>query len=152
MKKIKDEKGQELEKKDEDILIEELLTNLRIKKNWTYLDVVDQLSKLGVMVEEKTIRKWEVGLEYPNLDIIYKLSELYYIPAEDFIAAKSNSYTKYYNSIHRTFIKWFCYLTGLSFKVAYVILYIALFLTLIGSFMFFINCCNDFIKVRQLSS
>ena len=133
----------------EEMTIEELLSNLRNKNNWTYLDVVQELSKLGVMLEEKTIKKWEIGLEYPELDMIYKLSELYYIPAENFITAKSNSYKKGYNYIHQKFIKWFCYLTGVSFKVAYVLMYAILFIALVWSFMFFIGNCKDCLEVLQ---
>lgn len=137
------------EKQVEKRTIEELLSDLRKEKNWTHLDVIQELSKLNVIVDEKKIKKWEIGLEYPDIDIMYKLSELYFIPVEDFINSKSNSYAKGYNSIHKTFIKWFCYLTGLSFKVGYVILYIVLFITLIFSFMFFINNCNEFLRIKR---
>lgn len=132
-----------------EITIEQLLTDLRNEKNWTYINVVEELSKLGVILEEKTIKKWEIGLVYPELDLIYKLSELYFVPAEVFIIAKSNSYTKGYNAIHQRLIKWFCYLTGLSFKVAYVLMYTILFLALIFAFMFFLNNCETTLEVLR---
>lgn len=128
--------------------IEELLVNLRTEKNWTYLDVVQELSKMNVFVNEKTIKKWEIGLIYPDTNIIYKLSELYLIPSTDFITAKNNSYAKGYQSIHKTFIKWFCYITGFSIKVGCIISYIILFIVLIGAFMFFINKCTEFVGIR----
>ena len=140
---IKQEEQNEL--KDEDIskidianiTIEQLLTDLRIKKNWTYLEVVQELTKLGVIVDEKTVKKCEFGLVYPELDIIYKLSELYFIPSEVLVTAKNNSYTKGYNAINQRIIKWICYLTGLSFKVAFILMYSFIFLVLIWSFIFF---------------
>ncbi len=132
----------------EERTIEELLEELRNKKNWSYIDVIEELSKLGVIVDIKTIKKWELGLEYPDTNILYKFSELYFFPAENFIMAKSNSYTKGYNSIHRTFIKWICYFTGVSFKVGYVISITAIFIALILAFMFFISKCDEFLQMR----
>ena len=85
--------------------IEELLIDLRKKKNWTYINMIQELNKMGVSIDEKTIRKWEIGLEYPDINMIYKLSELYFIPSNDFIIAKNNSYSEGYQSIHKTFIK-----------------------------------------------
>lgn len=107
MKKEED-KSTQLEKRS----IEELLTDLRKEKNWSYIDVVQALSKMNVFVDEKMIKKWEIGLEYPDTNTLYKLSELYLIPATDFVTAKNNSYTKGSQAIHKTFIKWFCYITG----------------------------------------
>ena len=72
----------------EERTIEELLEELRNKKNWSYIDVIEELSKLGVIVDIKTIKKWELGLEYPDTNILYKFSELYFFPAENFIMAK----------------------------------------------------------------
>ena len=127
--------------------IEELLIDLRKKKNWTYINMIQELNKMGVSIDEKTIRKWEIGLEYPDINMIYKLSELYFIPSNDFIIAKNNSYSEGYQSIHKTFIKWFCYITGFSIKAGYIITNIFIYATLIGAFMFFIGKCNELIEV-----
>ena len=129
--------------------LEDLLYNLRKDKGWSILNVVQELANLGVIVDEKIIRKWEAGLEYPNTDILYKFSELYYFPIENFIMAKNNSYSEGYNSIHKTFIKWFCYLTGFSLKFCYVAFYVLIYGALILSFMFFVAKCNDFLTLRQ---
>lgn len=128
--------------------IEELLIDLRNEKNWTYINVIHELSKMDIFVDEKTIKKWEVGLEYPDMDTIYKLSELYFIPSNDFIIAKNNSYAKGYKSIHKTFIKWFCYITGFSIKAGYIITYISVYIALILAFIFFISKCNEVLKAR----
>ena len=134
----------EKEKKEEKAYVETrtievMLRELREEKSWSYYNVIEELNKLGVEVDLKKIKKWEVGLEYPDLDTIYKLSELYMIPSKDFITAKSNSYAEGYNSIHMTFIKWFCYITGFTLKVGYIFFYVALALALIMSFLYFIS-------------
>ena len=59
---------------------------------------------------------------YPSLDEIYIISELYMFPAINLITAKNNSFKEGMDSIHYTFIKIFCYITGLSMKVGMVIL------------------------------
>ena len=130
--------------------IEELLTQLRKEKDWTQLDLMQELSKFKIMVEEKTIKKWEVGLEYPDTDTIYRLSEIYYVPAETLIAAKGNSLKEGYKSIHTTFIKWFCYLTGLSLKIGYIFFYTVLYGALILSFLFFVGKCNEYVGVLKM--
>lgn len=119
--------------------LEQLLKDLREEKNWTYLHVVEELHKIGLVVNEKKVKKWEIGLEYPEIDEIYKLSELYFVASENFVMAKSNSYQEGLASIHATFIKWFCYLTGFSLKIGYIGFYIIITLTLIGALMFFVN-------------
>ena len=49
--------------------IEQLLRDLRQEKEWSYWNVVDELTRKGIILNEKTIKKWEYGLEYPDLDI-----------------------------------------------------------------------------------
>ncbi len=148
MKRKKENKLEEKLAETETRTIEELLIDLRNQKSWTYINVMQELSKMGVFVDEKTIKKWEIGLEYPDTNTIYKLSELYFIPSNNFIIAKNNSYAEGYKSIHKTFIKWFCYITGFSIKAGYIITYVSLYVALIGAFMFFISKCNELLRVR----
>ena len=77
------------EKKVYGTQIEELLRLLRLNKNWTYWQLVEKLE--DDRLTEKDVKKWEYGLKYPDLDMIYKLSELYQIPSEELIQAKNNS-------------------------------------------------------------
>lgn len=123
----------------EDLTIEELLIKLREEKNWTYIHLMQELNKLGKVVKEKELKKWELGLEYPNTETIYKLSQIYVIPSEIFINAKNNSFTKQSNGINIRIIKWICYFTGLSLKIAYWVTTIFLALALIFAFYFFVN-------------
>ncbi len=144
----------EEEQKKEDVSvetrnIETMLRELREEKNWTYLHVVEELNKLKIFTNEKMIRKWEVGLEYPNLDTIYKLSELYMVPSKDFIKAKSNSFEEGYNSIHGTLIKWFCYLTGASLKVGAVFIFMVYVFGLAWALFFFLANVEGFMQSRR---
>jgi len=148
VKSKEEEKPEEKTTETETRTIEELLIDLRNQKSWTYINVMHELSKMGVFVDKKTIKKWEIGLEYPDINTIYKLSELYLIPSDSLIIAKNNSYAEGYKSIHKTFIKWFCYITGLSIKAGSIITYVSLYVALIGAFIFFISACNEFLRVR----
>lgn len=129
--------------------IEQLLKDLREQKQWTYLHVVEELNKLGLVVDEKKIKKWEIGLEYPEIDEIYKLSELYFIPSDNFVMAKSNSYKQGLESIHATIIKWICYLTGISLKVGYIFSYVVIVGGLIWALWFFCYNSSLLIEVRR---
>lgn len=77
------------------------------------------------------------GLEYPDWDVMYKLSELYNVPIEEFVKAKEYSYEKLKNSFSMTIIKWVNYLFGISFKVTYVLLVIFYFVAAIRKFNVF---------------
>lgn len=125
------------EMKVETRTLEQLLKDLREEKNWTYLHIVEELNKIGLVVNEKQVKKWEIGLEYPDINQIYKLSELYFVPSDNFVMAKTNSYQEGLNSVHATLIKWICYLTGVSLKIGYVAFYVFMAGALIGSLLFF---------------
>lgn len=128
---------------EKDILIENLLRELREKNNWEYINVVVKLSELGIMVNEKTIRKWESGLEYPELDVIYKLSEIYHISSEEFINAKNNSYKRGFSHIYQKTINIFCYITGASLKVGYFAINFIIFALLMYSIIYFTTMLNQ---------
>ena len=98
--------------------IEELLTRLRQEHNWSYIEVVSKLK--DKTITEKDIKKWEIGLKYPDLDMIYELSELYQIPSADLIKAKEYSYTKK-GILTTRLIKWICYFLNVSMYTALVL-------------------------------
>ena len=139
MSLLLDEKTMEKEMQIETRTIEELLQDLRKEKSWTYINIVERLNTLGLLVDEKKVKKWEIGLEYPDLDTIYKLSELYYVPSENFIIAKNNSYQRGLESVHMMLIKWICYFTGISLKMALVSTYIFIGGALVWAFLFFLE-------------
>ncbi len=117
------------------IIIEELLKKLRESRNWTYNDVAYKLNDTNILTED--IKKMESGLEYPDWDVMYKLSELYSVPVEEFVKAKEYSYEKLKSSISVTIIKWMNYLFGISFKVSIVLITIFYFVAAIRKFIVF---------------
>ena len=121
--------------KKEGIIIEELLKKLRESRNWTYNDVAYNLNDTNILTEN--IKKMESGLEYPDWDVMYKLSELYSVPVEEFVKAKEYSYEKLKSSISVTIIKWMNYLFGISFKVSIVLITIFYFVAAIRKFIVF---------------
>lgn len=148
----KEEKVEETKKEEIKVVeetLEELLKRLRKSNNWNYIQLVEELSKLGYMTDEKTIKKWELGLEYPNLDVIYKLSAIYKITSTEIIQAKNNSLNKGFNSAHTRFIKWMCYFTGASMKVMNWVFYLIIIGALIYALWFFMDKVNFFFMLRQ---
>ncbi len=129
--------------------LEQLLKDLREEKQWTYMHIVEELNKIGLIVDEKKVKKWEIGLKYPEIDEIYKLSELYFVPSDNFIMAKSNSYKQGLESVHATLIKWICYLTGISLKVGYIFFFIVIYGGLIGSLLFFVSNLNLVVEMGK---
>ncbi len=130
--------------------IEQLLKDLRVAKDWSYWDLVEELSEKKIMVDEKIVKKWEYGLEYPDLDTIYRLSEIYEIPSENFVIAKNNSFKEGFETIHMEFIKRFCYITGISLKIGYISMYVIIGLALLGALLFFISKSNEYLLVRSI--
>ncbi len=153
-KLIQDKKVESSEKEDTKVIekrtIEQLLKDLRVQRDWSYWNVVEELTRQGVILNEKTIKKWEYGLEYPDLDVIYKLSQIYSVPSENFVIAKNNSFKEGFETIHMEFIKRICYITGISLKIGYISMYIMIGLVLIGALLFFIGKCNEYLLVRSM--
>lgn len=110
---------------NEPMTIERLLREAREKNNWNYLEVMEKLDDKNIT--DKDIKKWEYGLKYPDLDTIYKLSELYQIPSEEIVQAKTNSYTEGLLSVHKYFINFICYILNLSVKTALIIHYLIIY-------------------------
>ena len=100
--------------------LEELLVRLRKEKGWTHMEVASKLKNKAIT--EKDIKKWEIGLKYPDLDMIYELSELYQVSSAEIIQAKNNSYEKGMASINMYTIKWICYILNVSIYVGGVLL------------------------------
>lgn len=123
--------------------IEELLTRLRKEKGWSYAEVLQHLE--DKTLTEKDIKKWEIGLKYPDLDMIYQLSAIYQIPSEEFVKAKNNSYAKGMLSINMITIKWICYFLNVSLKVGAVIL-VLLYVFLLAFSLFFFTTMASQVK------
>ena len=136
METIKDNK-KKTEKKEVGEGIEELLIRLRNEKGWSRVELMAHLS--NKTIKEKDIKKWELGLEYPDLNMIYELSGIYEIPSEKFVEAKTNSYVKGLGSVNMFLTKWICYLLNVSIKVGMVLLvlfYVIMLFLAFGTFAF----------------
>ena len=134
MKKLK-EKYQNI------ALIEVILKTARNRKKWDYYDVAKRIDDTNI--NEKTVKKWEYGLLYPDLNTIYKLSEIYNIPSEELVQSKNNSMNKGLGFIHFKFIDWFCYITNASIMVSIALhlffMYIVAPFFFLGLFAFILN-------------
>lgn len=124
--------------------IEELLIELRQKNNLTRLELVEKLDIHTIT--ERDIKKWEIGLDYPELDIIYKLSEIYHISSAELIQAKNNSYEKGFAGINANLIKWICYFLNVSFYTGMIIIIIIYVVALVTSFIFFITMASNVVR------
>ncbi len=135
--KVKPDNKKRIDKKEVGEGIEELLIRLRSEKGWSRVELMSKLS--DKTIKEKDIKKWEIGLEYPDLDMIYELSAIYQVPSEKFVEAKNNSYVKGLGSINMLLTKWICYLLDVSIKVAMVLLvlfYVIMLFLAFGAFAF----------------
>ena len=127
------------EPKENPITLELILQNERLKRGWNYEYVAKQLATPNIT--SKNVKKWEYSFEYPDLNTIYKLSELYQIPSEILVQAKSNGYSEGLHSVHKLFIKTICYIFNLPIKAmvifSYIFLYILLPLAGVGAIFLF---------------
>ena len=138
--KVKPDNKKRIDKKEVGEGIEELLIRLRSEKGWSRVELMSKLS--DKTIKEKDIKKWEIGLEYPDLDMIYELSAIYQVPSEKFVEAKNNSYVKGLGSINMLLTKWICYLLDVSIKVAMVLLvlfYVIMLFLAFGAFAFMVH-------------
>ena len=85
----------------------------------------------------------EIGLDYPDLDIIYKLSEIYKVPSEEFILAKNNSYEKGLGGMNKKVIRWFVYTLNVSFYAGVVLTVILYIVTFILALWFFMTAASQ---------
>ena len=123
--------------------IEETLIELRNKKGWTRLELLEKLSNKEMT--EKDIKKWELGLAHPDTDMLYELSEIYMVPCEELINAKSYSYEQAMESLSTVIVKYISYFTGVSLEIGYHLIYSVLLVSLIWSVIYFIQKVNLFL-------
>ena len=90
----------------------EWLFNLRKEKGFTEEELVDKINMINV--KEINIKKWERDLEFPDLDAIYKLSEIYMIPSEEIIDKKQKTLQNGVEGIHIYIIRVLSLLMGTS--------------------------------------
>ena len=124
-------------KKEKGLDFGQWLYYLRKNRGYTEQELVDKIKLPGVQV--KNIRKWERDLEYPDLDAIYKLSEIYQIPSAKILHIKEQTLKEGIEGIHKWIIRWLSYLIGFSIYGTIWFCRVILFVVLIVALMWFYN-------------
>lgn len=119
----------------------EWLYELRKEHNLTYEELVNKINIPKVQV--KNLRKWERSLEYPDLDTIYKLSEIFKIPSEELLSSKEETLKKGVGKINVRLIRTISYILNVSIYTAIWITRISLALALILAWMYFVGVCKQ---------
>lgn len=79
-----------MKKKDENYIdFGQWLYELRKENGLTEEQLATKINKINV--QEINIKKWERDLEFPDLDVIYKLSEIYMISSTEIIDKKQKT-------------------------------------------------------------
>ena len=105
------------------------LYELRKEKGLTEEQLVDKINMINV--QEINIKKWERDLEFPDLDAIYKLSEIYMIPSAEIIDKKQKTLKEGVDGVHIYIIRILSLLMGISIYGTIWFCRIVLFVTLI---------------------
>lgn len=117
------------------------LYDLRMKKEYTIEELLEKLEILNI--KSKNIRKWEHDLEFPNLDQMYKLSEVYQVPIEELMQVRTQTLEEGLKGIHKGIIRLLGYLLGFSIYGTIILSNILLYGTLIIVFFNFVAIANQ---------
>lgn len=117
------------------------LYDLRMKNEYTVEELVEKLNI--ETIKSKNIRKWEHDLEFPNLDQMYKLSEVYQIPIEELMQVRTQTLEEGLKGIHKGIIRFLGYLLGFSIYGTIILSKILLYGTLIIVFLNFVAIANQ---------
>lgn len=122
----------------------EWMQKLRTEKNLTEAEVVE---KLGISdITEKTVKRWERDLEFPDINIIYKISELYFVPSEELIKSKEDTLKSGVNGINKRFIRWLSMLLGISMYGTIILCRIIVYIALIATLIWFLGVGKEFVN------
>lgn len=116
------------------------LYNLRKEKDFTEYDLVEKINMRNVQVIN--IKKWERDLEFPDLDTIYKLSEIYQIEAAEIIDKKQKTLQAGVDGIHIYIIRVLSLFMGISIYGTIWFFRIMLTLILIAVTLWFYSLGN----------
>lgn len=122
------------------------LYDLRCKKEYTIEELVEKIGMDNVRL--KNIRKWEHDLEFPNLDQMYKLSEIYKVPIEVLMQVRTQTLEEGLKGVHKELIRLLSYILGFSIYGMLILCYIIIFVAFIYAIWFFIDATET---VRQNS-
>ena len=113
------------------------LYEIRKEKGYTELELADKINQHNV--EVKNVKKWERDLEFPDLDAIYKLSEIYGIESAEIIQKKNETLQSGVDGINMFAIRMLSLMLGISIYGTIIIWNIILYTTLVWVFIWFCN-------------
>lgn len=113
------------------------LYEVRKEKGYTELELVEMIDQVNVQV--KNVKMWERDLEFPDLEAIYKLSEVYMIPSAEIIQKKNETLQNGVDGINMFVIRMISLMLGISIYGTIIVGYGVSFLTLIIVFIWFCN-------------
>ncbi len=116
-----------------------LLNKLRIKNGLTYETLAQKMQMKNNNITAKTIKKWEYDLAFPDLDELYKLSEIFQYPCEELLQSKTETLQSGLNGINKRIVRWISFTLGVSLYGAVVINYVFIFLLYVIAFLLFYN-------------
>lgn len=116
------------------------LYDLREKSGYTIEELTQKINMPNVTI--KSIKKWEHDLEFPNLDQMYKLSEIYQVPSEVLMQVRTQTLEEGLKGVHRTIIRFIGYILGISIYGTVIFSYVFLFVAGIGSVLFIAKVMN----------
>jgi len=98
------------------------LYDLREKKGYTIEELAEKINMPNATI--KNIKKWEHDLEFPNLDHMYKLSEIYEVPSEELMQVRTQTLEEGLKGVHTTLIRFIGYILGISIYTTVIGTYI----------------------------
>ena len=101
------------------------LYDLRCKKEYTIEELVQKIDMPNVTI--KSVRKWEHDMEFPDLEKMYKLSEIYHVPIEELMQVRTQTLEEGLKGVHKTLIRFIGYVLGFSIYRIYILSYIVMF-------------------------
>ena len=101
------------------------LYDLRCKKEYTIEELVQKIDMPNVTI--KSVRKWEHDMEFPDLEKMYKLSEIYHVPIEELMQVRTQNLEEGLKGVHKTLIRFIGYVLGFSIYGIYILSYIVMF-------------------------
>ena len=100
------------------------LYDLRCKKEYTIEELVQKIDMPNVTI--KSVRKWEHDMEFPDLEKMYKLSEIYHVPIEELMQVRTQTLEEGLKGVHKTLIRFIGYVLGFSIYGIYILSYIVM--------------------------
>ena len=135
-------------KKLKDTLLENdfgaYLYNLRCQEEYTIEELVQKIDMQTVTI--KKVKKWEHDMEFPDLNEMYKISEIYEIPIERLMQVRTQTLEQGLKGIHKTIIRILGYILGISIYATVMLSYIFLFVAGIWAMLLWAEIPNKILR------